>query len=146
MAGPTNSGNAAFDFDGSATVSGGILMALGSSGMAQGFTTAENQGAILVTFSTQSANTALSLCDEDGRVLVSFTPSKAYASAVITAPGIEKGEKYSVVAGGTVADTDAMGFAKDTTLEGGNTLKTLEMSSLIYGSSSGMGGGMPGRK
>lgn len=144
VAGPTSNGNSAFDHDGAATVTGGVLIALGSSGMAEGFDSAENQGAILVSFPTQQAGTPFSLLSPDGRVICSFTPGKAYSSAVVTAPGIEKGKTYTLAAGGTVAGTDENGYAADTTLSGGNTLATVKMSSLLYSSSAGGGTTRPG--
>lgn len=142
VSGPTNNGNGSFDYDGSATVSGGILIALGSSGMAQSFTSAQNQGAIFTAFTTQQANTSLSLCDQNGNVIVSFAPAKAYQSAVITAPGIQSGSTYTLVAGGTLAAIDANGYAEGTTITGGTALATVTMTSNLYGSSGGMGGGM----
>lgn len=140
VSGPTNNGNGAFDYDSSATVTGGILIALGSNGMAQGFTDAENQGAMLCSFSAQSGGTSFAVCDENGKVIVSFTPSKAYQSAVVTAPGIQSGNTYTLVAGAKVSGADSNGFAENSTKTGGTELETVEMTSDIYGSSSGMGG------
>lgn len=154
VSGPTNSGNGAFDYDGTATVTGGVLIALGSSGMAQGFSSAENQGAIYVAFTAQSGNTSFALCDSAGKVVASFTPAKAYQSVAITAPGIQSGESYTIVVGGTVSGCNENGYAQNTTLSGGTTLGSLTMSSNLYGSSGGMGGpgsmgggpgGRPGR-
>ncbi len=143
VSGPTNSGNGPLDYDGSATVSGGVFVALGSSGMAQSFSSAQNQGAIFTTFSTQQANTPLSLCDQDGNVILSFAPAKAYQSAVITAPKIQSGNTYTLVAGGTLAELDANGYVADTSISGGTTLATISMTSNLYGSSGGMGGMNP---
>lgn len=139
VTGPTNSGNGALDYESSATVTGGVLIALGASGMATGFTSAENQGAIFCSFSTQSAGTSLSLCDADGKVLASFTPDKAYQSAVISAPGIADGGTYTLLAGAAVANADSNGYAKDTTCTGGTAITTVTMNGLLYGSG-GMGG------
>ncbi len=55
VSGPTSSGDAAFDYETSASVSGGTLIALGSSGMAENFTSAQNQAAMLLNFTAQSA-------------------------------------------------------------------------------------------
>ncbi|MBQ8849612.1 MAG: carbohydrate-binding domain-containing protein [Clostridia bacterium] len=142
--GPTDNGNCAFDHDGTATATGGVLIAVGSSGMAETFNVAENQGAVYLSFSTQSAGSSIALCDSDGNVIAAFTPSKAYQSVVMTAPEIQKGNKYSLVCGGTVSGADANGFARSTTLTGGTTVTSFTMSSLTYGSSSGMGGGFGG--
>ncbi|MBR2615596.1 MAG: carbohydrate-binding domain-containing protein [Clostridia bacterium] len=140
VSGPTNSGNGSFDYGTSATVTGGVLVALGSSGMAQGFTEA-SQGAMLVHFDSQSADTSFALCDGDGNALVSFTPPKSYSSAVVTSPHLEKGKTYTLVAGGKVADADENGFAQMARCEGGTTLATVELSELLF-SQGGMGGGM----
>lgn len=145
VSGPTNGGNGAFDFDGSATVTGGVLIALGSSGMAQGFSQAENQGAILCTFTTQNAGTSFALCDESGDVVVSFTPEKAYQCAAVTAPGIQSGNTYTIVTGANVSGTDVNGYVEGSTKSDGDEQTTIEMTSTIY-NAGGMGGmgGNPG--
>ncbi len=147
VSGPTSNGNCAFDHDGTATAVGGIVIAVGASGMAETFNEAENQGAIYLSFSTQTAGRSIALCDHDGNVIASFTPEKAYQSVVMTAPEIQKGNKYSLVCGGTVSGADENGFARNTTLTGGVTVESFTMTSLTYGSSSGMGGmgGIPMR-
>ena len=145
VSGPTNSGNGAFDCDGTATVTGGYLLALGSNGMAQGFSSAQNQGAALCTFSSQQGGKNFAVCDANGNVVISFTPSKNYASAAITAPGIQLNETYTVVVGGTLSAADENGFASSGTVTGGTTLGTFTMTSLVMGSSGGPGGGPGGR-
>lgn len=143
VSGPTNSGNGALDYDGSATVTGGVVVALGSSGMAQNFSSAENQGSMLITFNSQNAGTPFALCDANGKVIVSFTPTKAYNCAVVTAPEIQSGNSYTAVVGMTVSGADENGCATNTTGSGGAVIATVNMTSGIYGSSGGMGG-MPG--
>ena len=140
VSGPTNDGNGAIDFEATGTVTGGVVIALGSSGMAMNFSQAENQGSILLSTGAQAAGTNFALVDANGQVVASFTPSKAYASAVVTAPGIQEGGSYSVVLGGSVSDADENGFAQSGTVSGGSTLQTIQMSGLIYGSGMGMGG------
>lgn len=140
VSGPTNSGNGAFDYDGSATVTGGVLVALGSSGMAQGFSAAENQGAIFCSFDAQDGETAFTVCDEDGKAVVSFTPAKAYNSAVVTAPGIQEGESYTLLAGGEVTGADKNGYAENAAVSGGDTLLEIKMTSTLYNAGGGMGG------
>ena len=53
VSGPTNDGNGAIDYETSATVSGGTVVALGSVGMAENFTQAENQGSFMCSFDKQ---------------------------------------------------------------------------------------------
>ncbi len=121
--GPTGNGDGALDYDGTATITGGILVAVGSSGMAQNFGTASTQGSILLNFSTGSKS-AVTLTDAQGNVLVSYTPSKTYNSVVISCPGLVQGGTYTM---------SACGQSSSVTL-----------SSLIYGSGMGGGGGQPG--
>ena len=144
VSGPTNNGNGSFDYEMSASVSGGVLVALGSSGMAQGFSSAENQGAILTSITAQTGGTSFALCDESGRAIVSFTSRKAYQSVLVTAPAIKQGETYTVVVGGEVSGADAHGYALDAEISGGNAVATVEMQSNIYNSGGNMGGGPGG--
>jgi len=147
VSGPTNGGNGAFDCDGTATVTGGYLIAVGSVDMAQGFSSAENQGTALCSFNSLQGGTSFAVCDSQGNVVISFTPEKTYGSAAITAPGIQLNETYTVVVGGTVEGADENGFASDRTVTGGTTLGSFTMSSLVMGSGGGApggGGGYPG--
>ncbi len=140
VSGPTNNGNGSFDYDKSASVTGGILIALGSSGMAQGFSNAENQGAIFTTLTSQSANTSFALCGSDGKAIVSFSPKKAYQSVAVTAPEIQNGSSYSIYSGATVSGADKNGFARNAEVSGGTKLVDITMTSLLYSSGGGMGG------
>ena len=147
ICGPTNGGNAAFDYGTSASVSGGTLIAVGSAGMMQGFSAAENQGAVCVSFDAQQGGTSIVLCDADGNVLAGFTPGKDYQSAVITAPGLQQGGSYVLLAGAGLSDAGEDGFAASGTASGGTELMQIEMDSALYGSSGmdfgrrGFGGG-----
>ena len=145
VSGPTNSMNAAFDYDGSATVTGGILIATGPAGMAQNFSDAQGQGAILVSFSNR-VSASLALVNTEGNIVAAFTPQTAYQSAVFTAPGIQDGQTYAIVVGGQFSAADANGFAQDGVYTGGNTAGIITMDGLIYGvgHSFGPGGGGPG--
>lgn len=121
--GPQSSGNAAFDYDGTATVSGGILVAVGSSGMAQGFSDSSTQYSILYSLSnSHSAGDKITLSDSSGNEIISYTPTKQYNSVVITTPKLEKDKTYKLTAGSESAD--------------------ITMSSIVYsnGGSGGMGG------
>ena len=144
VSGPVNNGNGALDYSSSATVYGGVFIATGTVGMAQSFSDSYNQGSMLVNTGTQRAYTSVAICDRDGRVLASFTPNKAYQCAVISTPDIKKNEEYVIVCGGTVTNADAKGYGTDTSIDGGTVVLSVEMESLLYGSTDGMGGGMMG--
>ncbi|MBQ8550048.1 MAG: carbohydrate-binding domain-containing protein [Clostridia bacterium] len=127
VSGPENSGNGALDYESSATVTGGTFIAVGASGMAQGFSSAENQGAINVNVSsTVPSGSKIELKNSSGKVLVAFTPKSSFSNIVISAAGITEGNTYTVYIDG-------------------NEVGDIEMDSLLYGSSGGMGGmGGPG--
>ena len=122
VAGPTNNGNGAMDYNIEATISGGTLVAAGASGMAENFSSAD-QGVMLVTVDGQNGG-EITLTDSDGNVVVSWTDEKAYDSVLISSPQISEGETY--------------------TLTTGSYSQTITMDSLIYGSGMGMGGMMQG--
>lgn len=111
--------------DGDASVTGGVVVAAGSSGMAQNFGASSTQGSILVTFSAGSTE-QVTLTDSDGTVLASFAPAKRYTCVVISTPDVVQGGTYTITAG--------------------SQSQTVTMDSLIYGTGMGMGGmgGFPG--
>ncbi len=122
ICGPTDNGNGALDYDGTAVISGGIVIAVGSSGMAQNFGSTSTQGSLLINTGNQSGG-LVQITDENGTVLASFTAEKSFSTAVISCPGLQVGSSYQISAG--------------------NYRKTLQLTSLIY-SEAGMGGGMGG--
>lgn len=98
--GPTSDGDGAMDYDGSADVSGGNIVIVGSSGMAQSFSTTSTQASILYNLTSKiAAGTEISLKDASGKVLVSYTPEKAYQSVVISTPAMSVGSTYTLTAG-----------------------------------------------
>jgi len=119
--GPTDNGNGAIDYDSSFTITGGTLCAIGSSGMAQNVSSA-TQGSILYNLSSsKSANVSIKL-KYNNEVIYETSSIKTFNSIVISTPNIEKGKTY--------------------TLQVGSNSYSITMSNYIYGSSSGMGGGM----
>lgn len=119
VSGPTNGGNGALDYAGNATISGGTIVAVGASGMAQNFGSDSTQGCMLVTVAESTLTGDLTLTDSDGNVIVSYSPEKAYNSVVISSPDIKKGATY--------------------TLATGDTTNTVTISSLVYGEDDHMG-------
>ena len=120
VSGPTSDGESALDYDSSATVTGGTVIAAGYSGMAQNFGTDSTQGSILLTSRSTSTET-IRVTDASGSVLAEFTPAKAYNCVIVSTPALKQGSTYTVTMGGESTD--------------------VTLDSLIYGSS-GMGGGM----
>lgn len=142
--GPSKGGNGSVDYETSGTITGGVVVALGTSDMAENFSSA-TQGSVLVSFNGYgSAGTVISLCDESGSVVLAFTATKSFSCALFSAPEIEKDGTYTVCMNGTVAGLDENGYAHNTTVEGATELGTVTLSGYIYGSGNGMMGGGPG--
>ncbi len=127
VAGPSSGGDSALDYDIEASISGGIVVAAGQSGMAQNFWEASTQGAILVNTSAQNAaGSDIVLLDSEGKELLAWTMQKSYNSVVISTPEIQAGSSYTVKTGD---------LSTEVTMEG-----------LIYGEGGGFGGGRQGFK
>ena len=123
VSGPISGGDSALDYDGTAAITGGIVIAAGSSGMAQNFGDSSTQGSIMLTYQS-FASGKISVADSSGNVLAEYMPSKNYSCVVVSCPGLTKGGTYTVT---------ACGQSQSVTLD-----------SIIYGSGS-MGGGQGGQ-
>ena len=134
VSGPTSDGDGAFDYDKSATISGGTVIMVGSSGMAQSFTS----GTQAFAFANVSgkAGDSLAICDNEGNVIASFTAAKSFATVLVSCPSFTEGSEYSLVVGGTVSESNSDGYATSGLVSGG----TESTISALTTSSSGMGG------
>ena len=108
--GPTESMNGALDYgDGQAntfTISGGLLVAAGSVGMAVAPGTGSSQYSVLVNLtSAQPAGTLFHLESVAGDPVVTFAPVKAWQSVAFSSPDLAKGSTYAVYVGGADSGT-----------------------------------------
>ncbi|MVP01278.1 carbohydrate-binding domain-containing protein [Paenibacillus lutrae] len=98
--GPTMNGNGALDYDGSFELTGGLLVAAGSAGMAQAPSDSSTQSSILMTYpQAQKAGTKVELKDKNGKTLASYTPEKSFQTIVIGSPELTKDTAYSLYTG-----------------------------------------------
>lgn len=125
VSGPISGDNGALDYDGEGQITGGIVVAVGSAGMAMNFGDTSTQGSILTNSVKGEAGTEIVLKDVVGATLVSYTAEKAFGSVVISCPGLTVGSTYTL----SVGDSDT----------------EIVMDSLIYGSGNGFGGFGGGR-
>ena len=85
---------------GSAKLTGGTVIAAGSSGMLQDLGGDTEQNYLIVHFgSAKAGGTRLSVLDEAGKELGAFTPARSYTAAIITMKGFEAGARCTVTAG-----------------------------------------------
>lgn len=152
--GPVSSGNGALDFDGSYQISGGILVAAGSSGMAQAPDSESKQNSLTVLFDeTQEANTPVNIADSTGKSILTFVPSKTFQSIVVSSPNLKQGSTYTISTGGS-SDVNEDGFSDagsysggtkltDVTLSGVQTVISSNGEATTLGGRGGQGGGRP---
>ena len=120
VAGPENAMNGAIDYDGVGEITGGSIIAIGSSGMAMNFSKSTQGSAILKADSTHNAGETVQLKDSDGNVILEFTSTRKYASVVVSSPLMEQGKTYALTMG--------------------SETKTFTLDELLYGQSFGFGG------
>ena len=134
VAGPTSDGDGAFDYDLTATISGGTVLMVGSTGMAQNFTSGTQ--AFAMTAASGSAGQTVAVVDGNSNVVASFTATKQFGVVLASSPAFSEGGEYTLVIGGEVAGANADGYATSGTVVGGS--ETAITASCT--ASSGLGG------
>lgn len=123
--GPVQGDTSVLDFNGTGTITGGTFIGTGGAGMAESFTSVENQGLIAVSTGSQSAGETVTLKDSDGNVIAEQTPELDYSVVYISTADLQQGGTY--------------------TLTAGSYSETIELTDTVYSTlSGGMGGGMRG--
>jgi hypothetical protein len=122
--GPTARNNAAVDYDGTFAISGGFLVAAGSSGMVQAPSGTSSQRSLLSTFASQAAGTLVHIESLDGADIVTFAPSKAYQSIVVSSGTLSATATYQVSLGGTAVGSGVFGLYEAGDYSGGSALGT----------------------
>lgn len=120
--GPTDNGNGPIDHGDARTdqltISGGTLLAIGSSGMAD---TAVGDNYGVLAFATRSSfagGSTMGVFDSDGNLVLAFESPKAFASVVYSSADIESGKTYTIGYNGTIGGTLQDGIAPGGTYEG----------------------------
>ena len=121
--GPTNGGNGPLDYTSSFTVSGGLLIAAGSSGMAQNVSSSSSQCTVLAYVQGQGGDTFT--ISKNGEAVISHTPAKKFECVLVSSPKLEKGIEYTAKAGN-------------------GTEVTFTQSSVVATAGTGVGMGGPG--
>lgn len=130
--GPTNNGNGAIDYDSSFKITGGLLMAAGSSGMAQAPGTTSTQYSVLVNFnSARSAGTLVNIQASDGTGIVTFKPTKSYQSIAFSSPALTKSTTYNVYTGGSSTGTPVDGLYEDGVYTAGTKYTSFTINSVV---------------
>ncbi len=130
--GPTNSGNGALDYTSSCEITGGLLIAAGSSGMAQAPSSNSSQYAVLVKLrSTVQGGTIFHVETESGVGILTYKPSKKYQSVVFSSPDLKKGENYSVYTGGSSTGEETDGLYTGGAYTPGTLYTSFDITSMV---------------
>ena len=107
--GPSDNGNSAIDYGdrSSAYVNGGTLVAIGSSGMAEGMSDSSKQKVLMVKLGEQMEAGNVVLTDSEGNVIVSYTALKSYDCVIISTAEVESGATYTLITSGTTTEATA---------------------------------------
>ncbi len=142
VSGPENNGNGAFDYGISADINGGTAVIVGSSGMAQGFSSSSKQASFMTNLNkTQNSGQSISI-GNDNKIFASFIPSKAYSNIIISSPMLEIGKNYTVYLSGNVTNTDKNGYTENGKVSEESESVEISITSVSNSSGQGpMGGG-----
>ncbi len=142
--GPTGNDNGALDYDSTFKISGGFLIAAGSSGMAMAPSASSTQYSILAKFnSTFQAGALFRIQANDGTEVVTFAPSKQYQTVAFSSPSLKKNTTYNVYCNGSYAGTLEDGLYTDGTYTAGSKYASFTITSMVTNVSAQGGGGSP---
>lgn len=144
IAGPTTSADGALDCGDNRNyiaVSGGTLIAYGAAGMAEAPTSEYSTQCSISTNTSISEGTLCALTDSDGNVVCAFVAAESAQNIVISSPDIKIGSSYSLITGGTLdGATDNSTIYIGGKVDGGSSVASFTVESILTGSSGGMGG------
>lgn len=139
--GPTEAMNAALDYDGGFTLTGGFLAAAGSAGMAMAPGADSTQPSALIYFDAeQAAGSLVHIVDSAGQAVLTFAPAKACQSLVFSSPALVSGQTYTVYTGGSATGDSSDGLYSQANYTGGAQIASFTIaSSVTTVGSGGMG-------
>ena len=142
--GPTEQMNGALDYDGGYKITGGLLVAVGSAGMAQAPDQSSSQYSLLMNLnSTLQAGTLVHIQDSNGEDILTFVPRKNIQSLSFSSPLLEEGETYTIFYGGSSTGTVVDGLYQGGSYSGGTQLASFKVSDIV--TRLGSGGSWGGR-
>lgn len=161
-------GNDAIDSNGTMTITGGVVMAVGANSPEGSFDCDQNtftvtggcfiglggdcstpaasvtKQPVVITSATLSNGQRFNVCDSTGKCLISFVkPSVSTGNRILfSAPGMTVGQSVTLSTGGTVSGgTTNYELTRDCTLTGATTSSTVTLSSVVTNNGGGFGPG-----
>jgi hypothetical protein len=126
--------NGALDYDGGFKITGGLLIAVGSAGMAQAPDTSSTQYSLLLNFDgTGRAGTLIHIQTSDGDEILTFSPAKQFQSIAFSSPDLVPGVTYDIYYGGSSTGTVSDGLYQNSTYSAGTKYTSFTVSSIVTG-------------
>ena len=145
--GGNNAIDCATENGGVCEISGGSIIACGSSQMAEGFGSSSTQCSVLYNLQTGAeAGTTLTLRDSDGNVLMSYEVPNAFTSVNISCPEMELGETYTISVDETEETVTLEEITTTSGAAGGSMFGGMNQGGMQNGSYGRKGQGGPGGK
>jgi hypothetical protein len=130
--GPIENNNGSLDYDGTFVMTGGFLVAAGSSGMVQATSDKSTQAGVLMTYTkTQQAGALVHLEDSAGNTIITFAPAKNYQSVFVSSPNLKQDASYTLSSGGSSTGTAMKGLYEGGTYQGGTKVVDFKTATLI---------------
>lgn len=130
--GPTEQMNGALDYDGGFKISGGLLVAAGSAGMAQTPDASSGQSAALIYLdATQPAGALVHIQNSAGEDILTFAPTKNYQSIAFSSAELVNGETYQIYLGGSSTGIATDGFYQGGTYTPGAQFTSFTVSGIV---------------
>ena len=139
--GPTSNADSFFDSDSSATITGGTVLMVGSTGMAQSFSGGTQ--AFAMASASGSAGQTVVLLDAQGSEVASFAATKNFQVVLASADGAAEGDTLTVKIGNTETALIASTTATTSGFGAGGGRGGARGGSMAAGAL-GAGGGTPG--
>ncbi len=142
--GPVDSGNGALDYDREFKITGGVLIASGSSGMAQGVSNTSTQTTININFSKTIDSFELVSIFEDDSEILTYESSKQYQNLIISTPNLKSNTNYTIYTGGSSSRDNNNGLYEIGGYKKGSEYTNFDTTDIItnVGNSLGMNNGM----
>lgn len=130
--GPTVNNESPIDYDVSFKMTGGLIAAAGSSGMAQAPSTNSTQYSLLITFgSVNFSGTLFHIQNAEGNDILTFAPAKTYQSVAFCSPELIKDSSYDIFLGGSSTGIAVDGLYEGGVYSGGTKYKTFTVSGIV---------------
>jgi hypothetical protein len=148
VSGPTANNNGALDYDIGFNITGGTIIAAGSSGMAMAPDATSSQNSILFNLTeTLAGGTMIHLASKSGEEIFTFVPEKQFQSVAVSSPSIKTGETYVLYSGGSSGGTEVNGLYTGGSYTKGTELASIETNGVVttYGQTGMNPGGKMGK-